>query len=108
MPGAKSHKLRAAVIETLENRQLLSLSFMPTFGVSQPMSAMLSLSSTSSCRAPDRGPGHASSSRHAPMIRKAGPDAARPRAGRPARILVVTPIYPTADRPEERRSGKPD
>jgi glycosyltransferase involved in cell wall biosynthesis len=34
------------------------------------------------------------------MIRKAGPDAARPRAGRPARILVVTPIYPTADRPE--------
>jgi phosphatidylinositol alpha-1,6-mannosyltransferase len=33
------------------------------------------------------------------MIRKAGPDAATgPR--RPARILVVTPIYPTADRPE--------
>src|SRR5690349_20380657 len=48
MRESDSPKLRAAVIETLENRCLMSLSMMPSSGVDQSIAAMLSFSSSSS------------------------------------------------------------
>src|SRR5687768_7645910 len=47
MRGARSQNLRAAVIETLENRRLLSLSAFPVYDLA-PSASTLSFSSSSS------------------------------------------------------------